>query len=80
MCGLDIVRMIVSPRSAHPLRMFMVGDDVVKVCEFFKANCANAGLLADLAVKQLSHLGRGPQFPVSARVVRILNSLNSESY
>ena len=79
MYGLDVVRMIVTEGSSHSFRISMVGDDVVKVCELFVANCAYARLLADLAVKQLAHLGRGSQLPISTRVVGILNSLNSES-
>lgn len=72
--------MIVPPGSAHAFRVPMIWDYIVIVRELFVADRAYARLLADLTVKQLSHLGRGPQFPISARVVRILDSLNSESY
>lgn len=55
---LDIVRVIVPPRSAHSFRMPMVGDHVVIVRELLVADRANASLFSDLSVKQLPHLGR----------------------
>jgi hypothetical protein len=79
MCGLDVVRMIVPPASAHSLRTFMVGDDVGIVAEVLVANRADARLFSDLAVHQFPHFRRRSQFPISSRVVGILNSLNSKS-
>jgi hypothetical protein len=76
---LDIVRVIVPPRSAHSFRTPMVGDHVVIVRELFMADRADAGLFSDLSVEQLSHLGRGPQFPISTGMVRIFDSLHTES-
>lgn len=58
MCGLDIAGMIVTEGSSHSFRISMVGDDVVIVRELFVADCAYAGLLANLAVQQLPHLSR----------------------
>ena len=58
MYGLDIVRMIVSPRSTHSLWIPMVRDDVVIVRELLMADRADARLFTDLPVQQLSHLGR----------------------
>ena len=58
MYRLDIIRVIVPPRSAHSLRIPMVRDDVVIVRELFVADRADAGLFPDLSVQQLSHLGR----------------------
>lgn len=55
---LDIVRVIVAPRSTHSLRVSVVWDDVVVVRELFMADRADAGLFSDLSVEQLSHLGR----------------------
>ena len=54
----DIVRMIVSPRSTHSLRTFVIWHDVVAIGKFLVADRANASLLPDLAVHQLPHLGR----------------------
>lgn len=47
---LDIVRVIISPRSAHSLRIPMVRDHVVIVRELFLADRADAGLFSDLSV------------------------------
>ena len=79
MCCLDIVWVIISPSSAHTLRIYVVGDDIVVVGELLVANCADAALLSHLPVQQLSHLSRRSQFPVSSRVMRIFDSLNSKT-
>jgi hypothetical protein len=76
MCRLDIVRVVVSPRSSHAFGILVVRNDVVIVREFFVAECAYACLLPNLAVQQLPHLGRRSQLPVSTRMVRILNPLH----
>jgi len=57
----------------------MVGDDVGIVGEVLVANRADAALLSDLAVHQVSHFGGRSQLPISPRVMRIFNSLNSKS-
>jgi hypothetical protein len=71
----DIVRVVVSPRSSHSFRILVVRNGIVVVGELFVADGANTALLSDLAVQQLSHLGRRSKFPVSTRVVRILDPL-----
>ena len=48
---LDIVRVIVSPRSTDSLRILVVRNDVVVVRELLVADCANAALLPNLAVQ-----------------------------
>jgi len=58
MCCLDIVRVIVPPRSAHSLRILVVWNDVAVIREFVVADRANATLLPDLPVQQFPHLGR----------------------
>lgn len=55
---LDIVWMVVSPRSSHPLRILVVRNDVIVVGELFVTDGARASLLSDLPVQQLAHLGR----------------------
>jgi len=55
---LDVVRVIVPPRSAHSLRILVIRNDVVVVREFVVADRAYAALLPDLAVQQFPHLGR----------------------
>ena len=79
MCGLDIAGMIVTESSSHSFRISMVGNDVVIVRELFVADRADTILLSDLPVEQLAHLAWGSQFPISSRVMRIFNSLNSKS-
>jgi hypothetical protein len=72
--------MIISPGSSHSFRILVVWNDVVIVGKLFVADRAYPGLLPHLAVQQCSHLCRGSQFPISSRVVRIFDALNSQSY
>ncbi len=58
MCCLDIVRMIIPPRSAHSFRTLVVRDDIVVIREVFVADGAYPTLLDDLSVQNLPHLGR----------------------
>src|SRR5579864_212345 len=80
MCGLDVIRMIVPPASAHSRRVFMVGDDVGIIGEVLVANCAYAALVSDLPVHQFSHFRGRSQLPISSRVMGIFHSLDSESH
>jgi hypothetical protein len=79
-CCLDIVWMVISPRSTHSFGILMVWNDVVVVGELFVADRAYSGLLPHLAVQQFPHLRGGSQLPISSRVVRIFDALNSKSY
>jgi hypothetical protein len=56
MCCLNIVSMVVSPRSSHSFGISMVRHDVVVVRELFMADCAFPVLLHNLQVQKLSHL------------------------
>jgi hypothetical protein len=76
---LDVVRMIVPPPSAHSFRIFVVGDDIRIIGEVLVADGAYAPLFSDLPVHQFPYFRRRSQFPISSRVVGILNSLNSKS-
>ena len=58
MCSLDIVRMIVSPRSAHTFGILMVRHDVVVVGELLVADGTFPVLLDNRPVEKLSHLPR----------------------
>ena len=71
--------MIVSPGSADSLWIPVVGNDVVVVGKLFLADCADPSLLPDFAVQQFPHFSRRPKLPISTRVVRICNPLNSNS-
>lgn len=80
MCCLDVVRVIIPPRSAHSFRILVVRNDVVVVRELFVTDCAYPSLLSDLTVQQLPHLGRRSKFPISTRVVRIFDPLHPDPY
>jgi hypothetical protein len=58
MYGLDIVGVIVPPRTPHSLWVPMVRHHVTVVRELCVADGADASLLSDLSVQQLAHLGR----------------------
>ena len=72
--------MIISPRSTHSFRVLVVRYDIVVIGKLFVADRADPTLLEDLAVHQFPHFGWRPEFPVSARMMRIVDSLNSEPY
>ena len=54
--GLNIFRMIVSPRSSHAAGMDMVGYDVAIIRELSAADAAFTSLGDDLSSEQLTHL------------------------
>lgn len=60
-----------------PLGSLWSGYHVVVIRELLVADRALLVLLDNLAIQQLSHLGWGPQFPVSSRMMRIFNPLNT---
>jgi len=66
--------MVIAPRASNPFRILVVRDDVVVVREVFVANGAYPAMLDNLSVQKLPHLGRGPQFPISSRVMRIFDA------
>src|SRR5271154_7141857 len=76
MCCLDIIWMVVPPRSSHSFRVLVVRDDVVIVREVFVADGAYPALLDNLSVQKLPHFGAGPEFPISPRMMRIINASN----
>jgi hypothetical protein len=78
--GLDILRMIVSPRSSHASGMDVIGHDVVVVGEGFLADGASSVLLEDLAMEQLPHLRVGTELPVSSGVMRVFDTLHSQLF
>ena len=57
----------------------MIRHDVVVVGKLFVADRAYSRLLPHLAVQEFSHFSRRPEFPISPRVVRIFDALNSRS-
>ena len=75
---LNVFRMVVSPRASHSFRVPVVRYDVAAVGKFLVTDCAFSVLLHDFAIKQLPHLSRRPQFPVSSGMMRIFDALNAE--
>jgi hypothetical protein len=57
----------------------MVRNHIVIVRELFLAERADAGLFSDFSVEQFPHLGRGPQFPISTRMMWVFDSLHAKS-
>jgi hypothetical protein len=54
--SLDVFRVIISPRTAHPAGMDMVGYDVAIIRELSAADAAFTSLGDDLSSEQLTHL------------------------
>jgi len=52
---LDILRMVVSPSSAHAFRISVIRDDIAVIEKFFATYRTFPALLADLAVHELPH-------------------------
>jgi hypothetical protein len=76
MCCLHIVRVVIPPRASHPFGIPMVWHDVVVICELFVTNRAFPVLLDNLPIQQFPHFSRRPEFPISSRMMRILNPSN----
>jgi len=70
--------MVVSPGPSHSSWVDVVGHDVIVVGELHMAERALPVLLDNLAVEQPPHLCVGAEFPVSPRMMRILNSLQAQ--
>lgn len=77
MCCLNIVWVIVPPRSAHSFRILVVRNNVVVVRKLFMTDRAYAALQPDFAVQQLSHFCRRSKFPESTRMMRVFDSLHA---
>src|SRR6266849_1985941 len=73
---LDIVWVVVSPTSAHSFWIPVVRNHIVIVCELFVADGTFPVLLDNLSVEKFPHFGGRPEFPISPRVMRILNASN----
>ena len=74
---LNVIRMIVSPRSAHTAGMDMVGYDVAIVGEWFVTKGALATLGGNLPVEEFPHFPVGAEFPVSPGVMRVFDAPNA---
>jgi len=79
MNGLNVIGMVISPRPAHTFRIFVVWHDVVVVGELDPAEGAHPLLFHNLPVENSPHLGGRAQFAVSARVMIILDALDTQA-
>jgi hypothetical protein len=75
---LNVLRMVVSARSAHPSRVNMIGHDVAIVGERYLANGALPVLLNYFSIEQFPHFRFGAKLAVSAGMVRVFDTLHSE--
>ena len=78
MDSLNIVGMIVSPRSSHATGMDVVWDDVGVVGELFIADTAFAVLGHNLSVHQLTHLRVRADLSIPAGMMGIVNATDSQ--
>lgn len=77
MRGLDVVRMVISPRSSHSFGISVVRHDVVVIRELVVADGADAALFGDFPLQEFPHFGGGPEFPIPPRMVWIINASNT---
>jgi hypothetical protein len=58
----------------------VVWHDVVVIRKLFATDGAFPILLDNLPVQQFPHFGWRPEFPISSRVMRIINALHAHPY
>ena len=78
MHGLDVFRMVIASGSSHSFRVSVVRHDLATVVKFLVADGALPSLLDDFSIQQLPHLCWRTEFPISPRVVRIFDALNTK--
>ncbi len=78
MNGLEIVRVIVSPRSAHPFGGDVVRHNVAIFSEFLVTDSTLPVLLSNFAVQQLAHFCWRAEFAKPSGVVRIFDALDTK--
>jgi hypothetical protein len=76
--SLDIVWMIVSPRSSHAAGMDVVGDNVGIICELYIAESTLAVLGHNLLVHQLSYFRVRANLSITAWVMGIVYPADSQ--
>ena len=75
--GLNVVRVVVPPSTAHAAGMDVVGYHVAVIGELFLAEGADALLGDDLPVEELPHLAVRAKFPVSPGMVRVFDAADA---
>src|SRR5581483_4007626 len=76
---LDIVWMVVSPRSSHAFASLVVRYNIGVIRELLLADWADSFLLCDLPIEQFTHLSSGSELSISPWVMGILDALYSQS-
>jgi hypothetical protein len=79
-CRLDIVRVVVSSRSAHPAGLTMLSDDLRVVGGLFVTDRAATVLLSDFLMEKNPHGGAATALPETSRMVRIYDAPHSRAY
>ncbi len=72
--------MVISPGSSHSLGILVIRHDIAVVREFFVTDGTFPVLLDNFPIQQLPHLGRRSEFPVSSRVMYVIDTLHPEPY
>ncbi len=75
---LDILRVVVSPGSAHPFGINVVWDDISIVRKLLMADCTLFILFGDLAIEQFPHFSIGAKLTVSTWMVGIVDTLYAD--
>jgi hypothetical protein len=75
---LDVVWVIISTCASHAFWLLVVGHHIRVIGERVMTDCADAFLFDDLAVQELSHLSARSQFPISARMMGIVDAPNAK--
>ena len=76
MCGLDIVRMVVSPRPSQSFGVLRMWNDAIVICELFVEDRTFAVLLNDSSESRVCASHRVTGVPNNPWVVRILDAQN----
>ncbi len=74
---LNVLRVIVPPRSSHATGTDVVGHNVSIVGEPLLAESTEPILCSDLPVEELPHFAVGSEFPVSPGMMQIFNASNA---
>jgi hypothetical protein len=75
--GLNIVRVVVPPSTAHAFGMDMIGYHVAVIGEPLLAEGADTLLGDDLPIQELPHLAVRTEFPVSPGMMLIFDAPNA---
>ena len=75
---LDILGVVISPRTSHSFGLNVVWNNFVAIREGGFADCTLPLLLGDLSVQQFPHFGRRANFAIPPGVVTVFDALNTK--